>query len=40
MNLHEDEILMYFKLKGTPKSSQESYLRRIKAFIKFFDLWI
>lgn len=37
MKIHEDEIQMYFDLKGTPKSSQESYLRRIKAFIKFFE---
>ncbi|NLD49707.1 MAG: tyrosine-type recombinase/integrase [Clostridiaceae bacterium] len=37
MNLHEDEIQMYFELKGTPESSQESYFRRIKAFIKFFE---
>ena len=37
MNLHEDEIQMYFELKGTPESSQESYFRRIKAFIKFYE---
>jgi site-specific recombinase XerD len=37
MNLHENEIQIYFELKGTPESSQESYLRRIKAFIKFFE---
>lgn len=37
MNLHEDEIQMYFELKGTPESSQESYSRRIQTFIKFFE---
>jgi integrase/recombinase XerD len=37
MHNYEDEIRMYFELKGTPESSQESYFRRIKAFIKFFE---
>lgn len=35
MNHYKQEIDLYFELKGTPKSSQESYFRRISAFIKF-----
>jgi len=30
-----EECNLYFTLKGTPPSSQESYLRRIKAFVEF-----
>ena len=37
MNNYEQEIEMYFELKGMPDSSQESYLRRINAFILFFQ---
>jgi len=37
MNHYEQEIGMYFELKGTPDSSRESYLRRINAFIKFIQ---
>lgn len=37
MDSYEKEIGMYFEIKGTPKSSQESYFRRIKAFISFFN---
>jgi hypothetical protein len=31
------EIELYFELKGTPESSQESYRRRIHAFITFIQ---
>ncbi len=37
MNLHEQEITLYFELKGTPDSSRESYLRRIYAFVNFMQ---
>jgi site-specific recombinase XerD len=37
MNCYEQEIDMYFELKGTADSSKESYLRRINAFIKFIQ---
>jgi predicted phosphoadenosine phosphosulfate sulfurtransferase len=37
MSINEEEIQMYFELKGTPESSKESYFRRIKAFINFFE---
>jgi len=33
MNHYEQEIDLYFELKGTPDSSRESYLRRIFAFL-------
>ncbi len=29
------EMELYFELKGTPESSKESYLRRLKAFAEF-----
>jgi len=35
MSRYEQEIDLYFELKGTPESSRESYLRRMHAFIKF-----
>lgn len=35
MDNYRQEIDLYFELKGTPESSRESYLRRIKAFIEF-----
>ncbi len=35
MNSYQQEIDLYFELKGTPESSRESYLRRINMFIKF-----
>lgn len=31
MKNYEQEIEMYFELKGSPDSSRESYRRRIKA---------
>jgi len=34
---YEQEIDLYFELKGTPDSSKESYLRRMLAFIKFMQ---
>jgi len=34
---YQDEIQMYFELKGSPESSRESYQRRINSFIKFFE---
>lgn len=37
MNHYEQEIDMYFELKGTPDSSRESYYRRMNAFIQFLQ---
>lgn len=37
MNNYEQEIELYFELKGVPDSSKESYLRRIKAFLKYLE---
>ena len=37
MKHYEQEVELYFELKGTPASSKESYLRRINAFIKFMQ---
>lgn len=37
MKNYEQEINLYFELKGTPESSRESYLRRIQAFIRFIQ---
>jgi site-specific recombinase XerD len=37
MNYYEQEIDLYFELKGTPESSKESYLRRIYAFVNFIQ---
>lgn len=37
MKNYEQEISLYFELKGTPESSIESYFRRIKAFIAFIQ---
>ncbi len=37
MNKYDKEIELYFELKGSPDSSKESYLRRMKAFIKFLE---
>jgi site-specific recombinase XerD len=37
MNYYEQEIDLYFELKGTPESSKESYLRRIYAFVNFMQ---
>ncbi len=37
MNNYEQKIELYFELKGAPDSSRESYLRRIRAFIKFIE---
>ena len=37
MNHYEQEINLYFELKGTPESSRESYLRRINAFVNFMQ---
>jgi len=37
MHQYEQKIKLYFELKGTPDSSQESYLRRIAAFIRFIQ---
>ena len=34
---YDQEIELYFELKATPASSQESYMRRIQAFIKFMQ---
>ncbi|KAF0193469.1 MAG: Site-specific recombinase XerD, partial [Bacillota bacterium] len=30
-----DEMELYFELRGTPESSRESYARRVDAFVKF-----
>lgn len=35
MENYIDEVNIYFELKNAPESTRESYLRRIKAFIKF-----
>ena len=35
VNNYEQEINLYFELKGAPESTRESYLRRINAFIQF-----
>lgn len=35
MENYIDEFNIYFELKNAPESTRESYLRRIKAFIKF-----
>ena len=35
MSNYLKDIEIYFELKGTPESSKESYLRRIKAFLTF-----
>ncbi|MGE5631786.1 MAG: tyrosine-type recombinase/integrase [Caulobacteraceae bacterium] len=37
MNHYEQEIGLYFELKGTPDSSRESYSRRIYAFVNFMQ---
>jgi len=37
MNQYEQEINLYFELKGTPDSSKESYMRRMRAFITFIQ---
>ncbi|PHJ36666.1 hypothetical protein P378_20960 [Desulforamulus profundi] len=37
MNHYEQEINLYFELKGTPESSREAYLRRINAFVNFMQ---
>jgi len=37
VNHYEQEIALYFELKGTPESSRESYSRRIHAFISFIQ---
>jgi len=37
MKHYEQEIDLYFELKGTPDSSRESYLRRMRAFINFMQ---
>ena len=35
MNFYEQEINLYFELKGTPEASRESYFRRIQAFVTY-----
>lgn len=35
MTYYEQEINLYFELKGTPESSRESYLRRAQAFVTY-----
>lgn len=37
MNQYEQEVDLYFELKGTPESSRESYLRRMNAFVRFMQ---
>lgn len=37
MNTYEQEIKLYFDLKGTPESSRESYNRRMLTFIKYIE---
>lgn len=38
MDKYDQEIALYFELKGTPESSKESYYRRMKAFIKHINM--
>jgi len=35
MNDYQETIDLYFELKGTPDSSKESYMRRMRAFMLF-----
>lgn len=37
MRQYEEEITLYFELKGAPDSSRESYLRRVYAFIDYMQ---
>lgn len=37
MENYEQQINLYFELKGTPESSRESYFRRMQAFITFIQ---
>jgi site-specific recombinase XerD len=37
MNHYEEEIELYFELKGSPASSKESYMRRMQAFIAYLQ---
>lgn len=37
MNGYEQEIDLYFELKGFSESSRESYLPRINAFVNFIQ---
>ncbi len=37
MTTYEDDINMYFELKGSPESTRKSYYIRINAFLKFFE---
>lgn len=37
MKQYEQQIKLYFELKDTPDSSQESYWRRMRAFLKFMQ---
>ncbi|NBG87689.1 phage integrase N-terminal SAM-like domain-containing protein [Isachenkonia alkalipeptolytica] len=34
---YDKDIEMYFELKGSPASSKESYVRRMKAFVHFME---
>ncbi|MBM4761269.1 site-specific integrase [Bacillus sp. B15-48] len=37
MDEYKEIIELYFELKGTPESSQESYLRRMRAFLTYMQ---
>jgi integrase/recombinase XerD len=37
MNPYDQEIQLYFELKGTPDSSRESYYRRMRSFLTFLQ---
>jgi len=37
MNNYEQDLELYFELKGTPDSSQESYKRRILAYVQYIE---
>jgi integrase/recombinase XerD len=37
MNVYEQEIDLYFELKGTPDSTRESYWRRMRAFVSYME---
>ncbi|THE12782.1 integrase, partial [Bacillus timonensis] len=37
MKQYDQKINLYFELKGLPESSQESYSRRMRAFLKYMN---
>jgi integrase/recombinase XerD len=39
MDQYQQEINLYFELKGTPESSRESYLRRMNGFLQYLQTY-